>query len=84
MLRRTQWRGKGHESKDREGRSAGRRPRADRRNSGEGFQPRGGGLRSAKAWEGFSRGRGVTGTYTGAMDRAKLAGHPAGTADRHS
>jgi hypothetical protein len=75
--------GKGHESEVREGRTAGRRPRAGRRNSGEGFRPRGGGLRHAKAWEGFRRGRGDTGTYTGALDRAKLAGHRAGMADRH-
>jgi hypothetical protein len=62
---------------------AGRKPRADRRNSGEGFWPRGGGLRRAKAWEGFSRGRGDTRTYTEALDRAKLVGHRAGMADRH-
>jgi hypothetical protein len=61
----------------------GRRPQADRRNSGEGFQPRGGGLRRAKAWKGFNRGRGDTGTYTGALDQAKLAGHRAGAADHH-
>jgi hypothetical protein len=41
-------------------------------------------LRRAKAWEGFYRGRGDTGTYTRALDRAKLAGHRAGAADRHS
>jgi hypothetical protein len=70
-------------SADRGGRTAGRKPRADRRNSGEGFRPRGGGLRHAKAWEGFSRGRGDTGTYTGALDRAKLASHRAGAVDRH-
>jgi hypothetical protein len=83
MLWRTQWREKGHESEGREGRTAGRRPRANRRNSGEGFWPWGGGLRHAKAWEGFSRGRGDTGTFTGALDQAKLAGHRAGAADRH-
>jgi hypothetical protein len=83
MLRQTQWRGKGHESEDREGRTAGRRPRADQRNSGEGFRPQGGDLRRAKAWEGFSRGMGDTGTYTGALDRAKLTGHRAGVAGCH-
>jgi hypothetical protein len=36
---RTQWRGRGHESEGREGRTAGRRSRADRRNSGEAFRP---------------------------------------------
>jgi hypothetical protein len=40
-------------------------------------------LRRAKAWESFSRGRGVTGTYTGELHRAKLASHRASTADRH-
>jgi hypothetical protein len=83
MLHRTQWQEKGHEPADREGRTAERRSRAGQNNSGEGFRPRGGGLRRAKAWEGFSRGRGDTGTYTGALDRAKLAGHRVGAADRH-
>jgi hypothetical protein len=83
MPRRAQWRGKGHESEGREGSTAGRRPRADRRNSGEAFRPQGGGLRRAKAWESFSRGSGDTGTYTGELDRAKLFGHRASTADRH-
>jgi hypothetical protein len=55
----------------------------DQRNSGEGFRPWGGGLRHTKAWEGFNGGRGDTGTYTGALDRAKLAGHRAGAADCH-
>jgi hypothetical protein len=80
---RTQCWGKGHESKVREGRTAGRRPRAGRRNSDEGFCPRGGGLWRAKAWKGFNKGSGDTGTYTGALDRAKLAGHRAGAADHH-
>jgi hypothetical protein len=83
MPRRTQWRGKGHEFTDRGGRTAGRRPRADRRNFGEGFRTRGGGLRRAKAWEGFSEGRGDTGTYTRALDRANMAGHRAGMTDCH-
>jgi hypothetical protein len=74
---------KGHESADRGGRTAGRRPRADRRDSGKAFQPQGGGLRRAKAWESFSGGRGDTRTYTGELDQTKLAGHRASTADRH-
>jgi hypothetical protein len=40
-------------------------------------------LRRAKAWEGFSRGKGDTRTYTGELDRAKLVGHHASTMDRH-
>jgi hypothetical protein len=40
-------------------------------------------LRRAKAWESFRRGRGDTGTYTEELDRAKLAGHRASTANRH-
>jgi hypothetical protein len=55
--RRTRWRGKGHESTGREGRTAVRKPRAGRRNSGEPFWPWGGGLRHAKALANFSRGR---------------------------
>jgi hypothetical protein len=38
MPQRTQWRGRGHESKGREGRTAERRSRADRSNSGEEFR----------------------------------------------
>jgi hypothetical protein len=72
---RTRWRGKGHESTGREGRTAVR-------NSGEPFRPRGGGFRRAKALASFSRGRGDTGTYSGELDRAKSAGHRASTADR--
>jgi hypothetical protein len=40
-------------------------------------------LRRAKAWEGFSRGRGTLGTHTGALDRAKLVDHHVGAADLH-
>jgi hypothetical protein len=67
---------------DREGRTAVRRSRAGRSNSGEPFRPRGGDLRHAKAWASFSRGRGDTGTYSGELDLAKSAGHCASTADR--
>jgi hypothetical protein len=81
--RRTQWRGRGHESEGREGRTAGRRSWADRRKSCEAFRPQGGGLRRAKAWKRFSRGRGDIGTYTGELDRAKLVSHRASTAGRH-
>jgi hypothetical protein len=62
---------------------AKKRPRAGRRNSGEGFWPRGGGLRCAKAWDSFNRGRGTLGTNTGALGQANLAGHHAGAADHH-
>jgi hypothetical protein len=58
-----------------------RRPRAGRRNSGEPFWPRGGGLRRTKALANFSRGRGDIGTYSGELDRAKSAGHRASTAN---
>jgi hypothetical protein len=57
--------------------------RAGRGNSGEGFRPRGGGLRRAKAWTNFSRARGTPRAVAGALDRANLAGHRAGAADRH-
>jgi hypothetical protein len=66
----------------REGRTAVRRSRADRTNSGEPFRPQGGDLRHAKAWASFSRGRGDTGTYSRELDRAKSAGHRASMADR--
>jgi hypothetical protein len=66
----------------REGRTAVRRSRADRRKSGERFRPRGGDLRRAKALANFSRGRGDTGTYSDELDQAESAGHRASTADR--
>jgi hypothetical protein len=75
---RTRWRGKGHESTGKEGRTAVRKPRGGgRRNSGEPFRPRGGVLRRAKALASFSRGRGDTGTYSEELDRDKSAGHRA-------
>jgi hypothetical protein len=57
--------------------------RAGRGNSSVGFRPRGGGLRRAKAWTNFSRSRGTQGVGAGALDRANLASHRAGAADRH-
>jgi hypothetical protein len=79
---RTRWRGKDHESTGREGRAAVRRSRVGRGNSGEPYRPRGGDLRCAKAWAGFSRGRCTLGTNTGELDQAKSVGHRASTADR--
>lgn len=79
---RIQWRGRGHESMGREGRTAVRKSRAGRRNSGEPFRPQGGDLRRAKALANFSRGRGDTGAYSGEPYQAKSAGHPASTTDR--
>jgi hypothetical protein len=67
---RTQWRGRGHESMGREGRTTVRKSRAGRRISGEPFRPWGGVLRHAKALANFSRGRGDTGTCSGELDRA--------------
>jgi hypothetical protein len=84
VLWRTQWWGKSHESEGREGRTAGRRPRADRRSSSEAFRPWGGGLRHTKACASFSRGRGDTGTYSGELDWAKSIGHRASTADHRN
>jgi hypothetical protein len=68
----------------REGRTAVRRPRAGRRNSGERFRPWGGDLKHAKALTSFSRDRGDTGNYSGELDRAESAGHRASTANRRS
>jgi hypothetical protein len=65
-----------------EGRTAVRRPRVGRINSGEQFWPWGGELGHAKALANFSRGRGDIGTYSGELNRAELAGHRASTADR--
>jgi hypothetical protein len=58
-----------------------RESRAGRRNSGERFRSRGGDLRRAKAWAGFSRDRDDTGNYSGELDRAESVGHRASTAD---
>jgi hypothetical protein len=82
--RRIQWRGKDHESAGREGRTAERRSRAGRSNSGEESRPRGGGLRRAKALANFSRDRGTLGTNTGELDLAKSASHRVSTAVRRS
>ena len=82
MPRRTRWRGGGHESTGRKGRTTVRGSRAGRSNSDERFRPRGGDLRRAKAWAGFSRGRCTLGTNTGELDWAKSVGHRASTADR--
>jgi hypothetical protein len=57
------------------------RPQAGWSNSGEPFRPRGGDLRHAKAWAGFSKGRCTLGTNTGELDRAQSVGHPASAAD---
>jgi hypothetical protein len=66
----------------REGRAAVRGSRAGRRNSGEQFPPRGGGLWRAKAWAGFSRGRVDTGAYSDELNGAESTGHRARMADR--
>jgi hypothetical protein len=71
---RTQWRGRGHESTGREGRTAVRRSRAGRSNPGERFRPRGRDLRRAKALANFSKGRGDTENYSGELDWAKSVG----------
>jgi hypothetical protein len=81
--RRTHWWGCGHEIGVREGRTTGKRLRAGRGNSGEGFRSRGGGLRRARSWDSFSRARGTSGTDTGALGRTKSAGLRAGAAERH-
>jgi hypothetical protein len=62
---------------------AGKKPRVGRRNSGEGFRPRGEGLRHAKSWDSFSRARGNSRTDAGPLGRTKSDGHRKGAADRH-
>jgi hypothetical protein len=82
-VRRTHWWGFNYETRVREGRMAEERLRAGRGNSGEEFRPRGGGLRRARAWTGFSRARGTPRTDAGTLDQANSVGHRAGAADRH-
>jgi hypothetical protein len=79
--RRTQWRGRGHESMGREGRTTVRESRAGQSNSGERFRPWGGDLRRTKALGGFRRDRGDPGTNSGDLDWAKSASHRASTVD---
>jgi hypothetical protein len=62
---------------------AGKRPRVGRRNSGEGFRPRGGGLRRTKAWDSFSRARGNSRIDAGALGQTKSVGHRVGATDHH-
>jgi hypothetical protein len=57
-------------------------PRAGQRNFGERFRPRGGDLRRAKAWAGFSKDRGDTGNYSSELNRTKSVGHRTSTVDR--
>jgi hypothetical protein len=81
---RTHWWGFDYEAGVREGRTVEERLQAGQGNSGEGFRPRGGGLRRARAWDSFSRARGSPRIDAGALDRANLAGHRAGAVDHHS
>jgi hypothetical protein len=65
------------------GGNGGEKLRASQRNSGEGFRPRGEGLRRAKAWDSFSRARGNSRTDAWALGRTKSAGQREGATDRH-
>jgi hypothetical protein len=80
--RRTQWRGCGLESEVRGG-NGREKALGGPEELREGFRPRGGGLRRAKAWDSFSRVRGNSRTDAGVLSRTKSADHHAGTADRH-
>jgi hypothetical protein len=59
------------------------RLRAGRGNSSEESRPRRGGPRRARAWTGFSRVRGTSGTDEGTLDQANSAGPRACAVDRH-
>jgi hypothetical protein len=66
--RRTRWRGRGHESTSKEGRTAVRRSRAGWRNSGEKSRPPEGAIGSGRARASFNRGRDISGTNFGELN----------------
>jgi hypothetical protein len=78
----TRWRGCGHETGVREGRTAGKRLRAGRDNSGEESQPLGEAIDRDRARSRFSEGGEALWTNTEALDGVGLAGHRVGTASK--
>jgi hypothetical protein len=59
-----------------------RRSQASRRNYGEKSRPLEGAIGRGRARASFNRGRDISGTNSGELNRAQLAGHRASTADR--
>jgi hypothetical protein len=82
--RRTRWRGCGHETGVREGRTVGERLRAGWDNSGEKFRPLGEAIDHDGAQSRFSGGGAALWAYAGALDKVGLAGHCAGAASKRS
>jgi hypothetical protein len=77
---RTCWRGCGHETGVREGRTAWKRLRAGRNNFGQEFRPLGEAIDSDRARSRFSGGGGALWAKVGALDGVGLARHCAGAA----
>jgi hypothetical protein len=82
MTRRTRWRGCGHETGVREGRTVGKRLQAGRDNSGEEFRPLGETIDRDRAQSRFSGGGGALWANVGELDGVGLAGHREGTASK--
>jgi hypothetical protein len=80
--RQTRWRGCGHETGVREGRTAGKTLRAGRDNSGEEFRPLGEAIYRDRARSRSSGGGGALWANVGALDGVGLAGHRAGAASK--
>jgi hypothetical protein len=80
--RRTRWRGCGHETGVREGRTVGKRLWAGRDNSGEEFRPLGEAIDRDRAWFSSSGGGGALWGNVRALDGVGLAGHRAGAVSK--
>jgi hypothetical protein len=80
--RRTCWRGCGHETRVREGRTTRKRLRAGRDNFGEEFRSLGEAIDHDRARSRSSEGGGALWTNVGALDGVGLAGHRAGAASK--
>jgi hypothetical protein len=80
MTRQTRWRGCGHETEDREGRTAGGKLQADRGNSGEKFWPPGEATGRDRARASSSRGGGALWVKARTLDGVEMAGHRASAA----
>ena len=80
--RRTRWRGCGHETGVREGRTVGKRLWAGRDNSGEEFRPLGEAIDRDRARSSSSGGGGALWANVRALDGVGLAEHYAGAASK--
>jgi hypothetical protein len=82
MPRRTQWRGRGHISEGREGRTAERRSRAGRSNPGEESRAPEGAIGRERARASSSRGGGTPWAKAQALDEVGMAEHRTGAVSR--